>query len=128
VRWTREWTVRPNQIEHVSVVAISYLVRELKYDGETASPIVWLVEVTELRASARTRVCECGALAPIVDDHGPCTDCTSVLTAHRACSQAPRHGARLVSRNGSTRVPRESVPTDAVTTRLLVSSSAKGGT
>jgi hypothetical protein len=49
--WSRVWSLRPDQIEHVSVVAIDYLARELKLDG-LASPIVWLVEVTELRATS----------------------------------------------------------------------------
>jgi hypothetical protein len=53
--WTREWIVRPNQIEHVAGVAINYLARDLKLDGETGSPIVWLVEVTELRVTTEKR-------------------------------------------------------------------------
>jgi hypothetical protein len=42
----------PKLIEHVSVVVIHYLARDLKLDGETASPIVWLVEVTEQRTAS----------------------------------------------------------------------------
>jgi hypothetical protein len=41
----------PKLIERVSVV-IHYLARDLKLDGETASPIVWLVEVTEQRTAS----------------------------------------------------------------------------
>lgn len=48
---TREWIVQPNQLEHVSVVAISFLA-QAELDGETGSPIVWLVEVTEQRTAS----------------------------------------------------------------------------
>jgi hypothetical protein len=53
VAWTREWIVRPMQIEHVPGVAINMLARDLKLDG-LGSPIVLLAEVIELRPEPRS--------------------------------------------------------------------------